>query len=62
METRDEPLPDKTAVTAPGAGQHRQPDAALQGQAGAGEWQAMLLRYLPDPRGSQHSVKRFAAR
>lgn len=26
------------------------------------QWQALLLRYLPDPIGPSHSVKRFALR
>lgn len=26
------------------------------------QWQARLLRYLPDPIGPSHSVKRFALR
>jgi hypothetical protein len=69
MEKRDRPTPDETVRTAPGAAPQRHKAAPADRAAGAGEqrcpafeWQAVLLRYLPDPRGPHHSMKRFAAR
>jgi hypothetical protein len=26
------------------------------------DWQAILLRYLPDPQASEHAIKRFSPR
>jgi hypothetical protein len=69
MEKRHETTPEEQVGTAPGAAPHRHQTASAAGAAEpardpptAFEWQAVLLRYLPDPRGSHHSVKRFAAR
>lgn len=73
MEKRDETTPREKVSAVPGAVPHRRladrPDRAKDMAADmatdprvAFEWQAVLLRYLPDPRGSQHRVKRFALR
>lgn len=65
MKKRDQTSPRKTDRTATEAAlTHRPTASSLPAEAPppAFEWQAVLLRYLPDPRGAPHAVKRFALR
>jgi hypothetical protein len=64
MDKRDTPFPDKMMSAAGQAMTAARPlpedDAPRIRQAF--EWQALLLRYLPDPLGPTHSARRFAPR
>lgn len=66
MEKFQETIPGQKGLAATGtAAESPLPLAAEQGEEAAAatfEWQAVLLRYLPDPRGPQHAIKRFAMR
>lgn len=66
MDKRDETIPGARVRPAPDAAPSRQGAARQEPGAQpvppAFDWQALLLRYLPDPRGSDHAVKRFGAR
>lgn len=66
METHDTSLlieatnPGRDSIAA--AGQARATETENRPVAPAFPWQALLLRYLPDPVGPSHNVKRLALR
>lgn len=66
MEKRDETIPGQKALATAATvaeGYLNPPGKDGETPHAAGfEWQAVLLRYLPDPRGPQHAVKRFGLR
>jgi len=65
MEEFLESRPGQKGLAAAGTAAESHQPAAQPGEEAAPaafEWQAVLLRYLPDPRGPQHAVKRFGLR
>jgi hypothetical protein len=64
MEKRDTPFQIKAVSPArDGAAPARtMPTEQARQSQPAFEWQALLLRYLPEPLGPSHSIKRFALR